>query len=195
MSTERKTPSQKKDIIRPTDPTAKIRDAKDVYARLFRMIIYEMNMTHERWDQLFNRFLDNTFKGRKVSTRKRGSERGNKNDAFLADKMTGRHFIEAIQFLYPITARMSIHLEFPFANLTKSLLIFSRNKDECDDFSDSFSIDEEAGTTTNTIDIVTGGSVELAGIDSKLYNKLKRIIDEYNGENAVDESDDIGEEK
>lgn len=95
-----------KSILTP----AGIASAKNELAFFFRRICSELHWDIYRWEAKLQRYLDRNAKLIGSTSKDRSYARGNLNSQFSADRFTWRTFMDALRFLGPSSARLTIEL-------------------------------------------------------------------------------------
>lgn len=103
--------------------------AIDAPSKLFRSILYDLQIDRMTWDRLMRDFLTNPRSGVDNTPTKRSSERSNLNRALAKDRVTWKMFRKALQVFNPKVVEYELELEwnkdYVFANEKPHTLSYS----------------------------------------------------------------------
>lgn len=85
-------------------------EATGTLSRLFRQILFDVNITPMRWNKLMQAYLSNPRNGVPQHGRDRSTARGNLNKELRKPSMTWNNFRRGLVFLGPIKIRFEVHL-------------------------------------------------------------------------------------
>lgn len=77
------------------------------YAHLFRVILFDLNVTRESWQRMMSKYLDNPKHGVLKEHSKRNETVRKLNSALRSPKMTQVGFMKALRFLDVNEAKLS----------------------------------------------------------------------------------------
>lgn len=118
------------DILQQTDRG--VDAAEGVLARLFRQILFDVNVNIYKWDSLMVKYLNNPINGVPQNGKDRSSARGNLNKELRRPSMTWKVFRKGLRFLNPKGIRFEVHLEWDSKKKTVHSVTLSRNTDRSD---------------------------------------------------------------
>lgn len=95
-----------------SSPTKGVEEASGVLARLFRLILMDLNISHMGLNSLMIRWLEDPRNGIANNGKSRSSERGNMIKEMTRGDMTWKVFVKCIRFLAPIEMRFEVHLKW-----------------------------------------------------------------------------------
>ena len=88
--------------------------AQGPLARLYRQILFDLNITPHQFDTLMSRWLNDPKNKIPDHSARRSNDRGNMTKALLKSEMTFKSFIRAVSFLAPIKMDLEVRLHWPF---------------------------------------------------------------------------------
>lgn len=107
---------EKKDILDQRDKG--ISQARGALAKLFRTILYDLQIGGPEWEVLMQRVLDDPRGPAPRNSKDRSSLKGNLNKALKGDRMSWKKFMEALRLLGPAKAKIEVHLIWPKGKTT-----------------------------------------------------------------------------
>lgn len=90
-----------------------------VLARLFRQILYDLNIDTYKWSRHMQEYLDDPRNGIPRNSKDRSSARGNLNKELRRPKMTWKVFRKALMFLGPLEATFIVRLKWRTGRTTE----------------------------------------------------------------------------
>jgi len=101
------------------EPRMGIGSARGLLARLFRLILWEINFNGLKWNQHMDAYLDDPRHGIPPNVKERSTAKGNLNKELKHDTMTWRVFFEkALPFLNPLKVRFTVQLTWRTGKVT-----------------------------------------------------------------------------
>lgn len=88
--------------------------AQGPLARLYRQILFDLNITPHHFDTLMTRWLNDPKNKVPDHSARRSNDRGNMTKALLKSEMTFKSFIRAVSFLSPIKMDLEVRLHWSF---------------------------------------------------------------------------------
>lgn len=106
-----------------------ISSASDAPSKLFRSILFDLQINRMTWDRLMRDFLTNPRSGVDNTPTKRSSERSNLNRALARERVTWKMFRKALQVMNPKVVSYELELswqkDYIFPNKTPNTLNYS----------------------------------------------------------------------
>lgn len=106
-----------------------ISSASDAPSKLFRSILFDLQINRVTWDRLMRDFLTNPRSGVDNTPTKRSSERSNLNRALARERVTWKMFRKALQVMNPKVVSYELELawqkDYIFPNKTPNTLNYS----------------------------------------------------------------------
>jgi hypothetical protein len=125
------------------DPNKGVETAEGVLARLFRQILFDLNVRPIRWAAMMARYLDDPRNGIPKNSRDRSSARGNLNKELRRPKMTWKVFRKALMFLGPLRVRFIVELDWKDRDTTVHMVQLNNCTDEDSDGVTAADTDDE----------------------------------------------------
>lgn len=94
------------------DPEKKTNETNNGLARLFRGILYDLNVDWGRLNRDINRYFDRQQLEVKRSVKEQTRERGNLIKELCGDALTWKNFVKGIQVLNPVSMELQVTLKW-----------------------------------------------------------------------------------
>lgn len=101
------------------DRTKGVEQTIGVLARLFRQILFDLDVNPFKWAMMMQRYLDDPRNGIPRNSKDRSSARGNLNKELRRPKMTWKVFRKALMFLGPVEATFIVRLKWQGGKTTE----------------------------------------------------------------------------
>lgn len=99
------------------DPRKEIHRANGPLAKLYRRILWDLDIKPEQINALILKWLDDPKNGIPNNGKSRSTERGNIIKDLSKPEMTWKNFVKGIRLLRPLRVRFIVSIDWP-ANLT-----------------------------------------------------------------------------
>lgn len=122
---DRENRSQMLDILH--DPGKKIEEARDVLSKAFRTILRESRFSVADWNTKMPDYLKDRRNGIPQNGKDMSSARGNLSKELSRNTMTWNVFMKGIAFMNPVSAKLTIEIEFEREKVVLPMTIYRRN--------------------------------------------------------------------
>lgn len=95
------------------DPRKEVHRAHGPLAKLFRRILWDLEITPKKMNTMIINYLDDPRNAISNTGKTRSTERGNIVKDLSKTEMTWKNFVKAIRILSPIRARLKIEMDWP----------------------------------------------------------------------------------
>ena len=126
-----------------SDPEKKTNETNNGLARLFRTILYDLNVEWSRLNRDIGRYFDRQQHEVQRSTKEQIRERGNLVKELCGDALTWKNFVKGIQVLNPLSMEIQITLKWRKGIETVHTVNINVANVNCSDEDDEVETNEE----------------------------------------------------
>lgn len=108
------------------DPDKKIDEARDVLSKAFRTILRESRFSVIDWNNSMPRYLEDPRNRIPQNGKDMSSARGNLSKELSRNTMTWNVFMKGLSFINPISAKLTLEIEFERDKIVLPMTIYRR---------------------------------------------------------------------
>lgn len=123
------------------DPSKKVGESNNILARLFRTVIFDLNISHEQLSRNIGNYLNRQQSSVARSVKEQTRERGNLVKELAQDALTWKNFIKGLQVLNPVSAEIKLTLKWGRGHETEHKVHIAVRPSD-DDFNRTYNLNE-----------------------------------------------------
>lgn len=94
------------------DPDKKVHESTNILAKLFRTVLYDLNVDYSQLNRNIIAYLDKQQLSVKKSTKEQTREKGNLVKELSSNSLTWNNFVKGLQVINPISAEIRLTLRW-----------------------------------------------------------------------------------
>lgn len=94
------------------DPNKKVGESTNILAKLFRTILYDLDVTHGQLHRNILNYLEKQQMSVQKSVKEQTREKGNLVKELASNSLTWRNFVKGLQVINPVSAEIRVTLRW-----------------------------------------------------------------------------------